>query len=204
MQTEAAKAGSVRERILGAARRCFYERGYRATGINLLIAESGVAKASFYAHFRSKEDLLVTYMEDAAERQMAGLRDGVMGLATPRHRFLGPLYLLPAWLRATDYRGCPFQAIGPEIPPDLVAARAVLERHRENLRAFFEELGRELKEKDGRYGHVDPVAISGVYLLLLEGTMATAAACRQDWPVKTALEALRRLLENPSPPDRPA
>ena len=56
-------AAGPRERLLESANNLFYRQGYRATGINQILKESSVAKASFYHHFRSKEDLLVTWLE---------------------------------------------------------------------------------------------------------------------------------------------
>lgn len=53
----------VQERILHTAYRLFYQNGYRATGINQIIEEAKVAKASFYHHFKSKEDLAIAYLE---------------------------------------------------------------------------------------------------------------------------------------------
>src|SRR3990170_8711751 len=49
-----------RDRIIDTALRLFYEQGYLATGINQIIAESQVAKATFYSHFSSKENLINT------------------------------------------------------------------------------------------------------------------------------------------------
>ena len=56
-------AGPPEERILAVASELFYRQGYRATGINEVIARSGVAKATFYNHFPSKEDLCLAYLQ---------------------------------------------------------------------------------------------------------------------------------------------
>ena len=52
----------TRKKIVDTAARLFYEQGYNSTGINQIIAEAGIAKASLYAHFSSKEDLLKEYL----------------------------------------------------------------------------------------------------------------------------------------------
>jgi AcrR family transcriptional regulator len=54
---------TARERILDAAFRLFYARGIRAVGVDLIIAESGVAKATFYKHFPAKDDLVLAYLD---------------------------------------------------------------------------------------------------------------------------------------------
>jgi len=53
---------SVKERILETASHLFYEKGYNLTGINEIIEKAGVAKASLYSHFRSKEDICLAYL----------------------------------------------------------------------------------------------------------------------------------------------
>ena len=56
-------AADARERILETAFRLFYARGLRAVGVDLIIAQADVAKATFYKHFRSKDDLVLAYLD---------------------------------------------------------------------------------------------------------------------------------------------
>ena len=61
--TTTARPSAARERILDTATRLFYAKGIRAVGVDLIIAESGVAKATFYKHFPAKDDLVVAYLD---------------------------------------------------------------------------------------------------------------------------------------------
>ena len=65
-----APSSAARARILDTATRLFYARGLRAIGVDTIIAESGVAKATFYKHFPAKDDLIAAYLDrvDAAIR----------------------------------------------------------------------------------------------------------------------------------------
>ena len=65
----------TRRKILETASRLFYLQGYNATGINQIIEESGVAKATLYEHYRSKEDLLLAYLEFMFEQTIGRFRD---------------------------------------------------------------------------------------------------------------------------------
>ncbi|MGO4109394.1 TetR/AcrR family transcriptional regulator [Paenibacillus sp. YAF4_2] len=65
------KKESAKERILRVADQLFYQEGIRAVGIDRIIAESGVAKASFYRSFPTKDDLVVTYLELRRQRKIA-------------------------------------------------------------------------------------------------------------------------------------
>ncbi|MBX3177093.1 MAG: TetR/AcrR family transcriptional regulator [Candidatus Hydrogenedentes bacterium] len=185
---------SVRERVLATASELFYRQGYRATGINQIIAESGVAKASFYDHFPSKEDLLYAYACATSDFEMNDVRTSVMALPTPRERFFGPLNILTPWFETSDYRGCPFQNLMAEAPPEAVSVREVGRAHREKARHFFRELIRDLLIAEPELGPLDESALADIYVVLFEGAMATAVAYRDPWPVRRAIEALEGLL----------
>ena len=97
-----------RERILLTAHKRFYAEGIRATGIDRVIAESGVAKVTFYRHFPSKNELIHAYLTYRHERWMAWFTD-----ALRRHgkKHSGISALLPAlreWFDDEDFRGCAF------------------------------------------------------------------------------------------------
>ena len=61
------QAKAPKERILETAYKLFYAQGYNVTGINQILEESGVAKASLYQHFGSKEDLGIEYIKQVRE-----------------------------------------------------------------------------------------------------------------------------------------
>jgi len=184
----------VRDRILNTACNLFYRQGYRATGINQVIAASGVAKASFYDHFPSKEDLLYAYAQETARREFEELRSEVMTLPTARDRFFGPLRVLEPWFKASDYRGCPFQNLLVEVPPEAVRIRDVARLHRENLRGLFLELALEFFQEEPAHAPSDATPLVETYLLLFEGAIALSAAYRETWPVSRAISSLEDIL----------
>ena len=185
---------TVRERILETASDLFYRQGYRATGINQIIAESGVAKASFYDHFPSKEDLLYDYACQTSAREMEDIRTEVLGLGTARERFFGPLRVLSPWFETSDYRGCPFQNLMAEAPPEAKQVREVGRQHREKARAFFRELARDLAAAEPELAALDTDALADMYVVLFEGAIATAVTYRDPWPVGRAVQALELIL----------
>jgi len=154
-----------------------------------------VAKASFYDHFPSKEDLLFVYACKTSEREMNEVRTEVMALPTARERFFGAFMILPPWFQATEYRGCPFQLLMAETPPDAHHVMEVGRRHRETMRAFVRELAQALSAEDPGLRQLDADAIAEAYLILFEGAMAVAVAYREDWPVTRAIETLENYLE---------
>lgn len=181
---------SVRDRIVATAFDLFYRQGYRATGINQVIAESGVAKASFYDHFPSKDDLLLTYVQESAHHELAAIRAEVGAMPTPRERFFGPFNILLPWFKLSDYRGCPFQNVMVEVPADNWRVREVARDYHESIRVLLRELTEELVKSDKRLRKLDTAATADAYLLMLEGAIALAVAYRQPWPVERGIEAM--------------
>lgn len=189
---------SPRERILAKALELFYRQGYAATGVNQIIAEAEVARASFYDHFQSKEDLLLAYATEMARSEIASIRSDVAPLPTARERFFGPLEILKPWLESSGYRGCPFQNVMAEVPHEAVRVWEVARQHRESLRAFFRELALDLKNSAPGFSRLDPEDIATTYLLLFEGTIAACVAYREIWPVEQARKTLLTLLAAPN------
>ena len=72
-----ASVAPARERILQTAERLFYRDGYRAVGVDTIVAESGVAKMTLYRHFPSKDDLIVVYLE-RTNLQLLAWMDGLI------------------------------------------------------------------------------------------------------------------------------
>ncbi len=179
------------ERLLATAMDLFYRQGYAATGINQIILEAEVAKASFYDHFKSKEDLLLAYATETSRKEIVDIRAAVESLPTARERFFAPFGTLVPWFEASEYRGCPFQNLMAEVRPGADLVHAVARKHREGLHSFFQELAQALKMEEPMAAGIDPGKVASTYLVLFEGAIATAVAYRQPWPVEHA----RRVLE---------
>ncbi len=185
---------SVHDRILATAFDLFYRQGYHATGINQIIAESGVAKASFYDHFPSKHDLLHEYVREAARRDYLEIRAEVDRAKGARKRFFTPLRFLLPWFEASDYRGCPFQNVVAEAPPEDHQVREEARRYYQNIREMLVELSADvLKERRGT-SRLDAEELADVYLALLMGAIALAAGYREPWPVEVAIRNLEVLV----------
>lgn len=185
----------VRERILNTAVDLFYRQGYRATGINQVIAESGVAKASFYDHFPSKNDLLVAYAGEMARYDLEEIRAEIAKESTPRKRFVAPLKMLPAWFEQSGYRGCPFQNLAAEMAVEVPAVLAVTQEYRKQLRALLVGLARDLQQAGQLREGEDPEMVGSDYQVILEGAIATSVAYRDPWPIRRGLKMLEQRMK---------
>ena len=109
---------SPRERLLEAAGELFYADGVQSVGIDRVIERAGVAKASLYSTFGSKEGLVSAYLDERHARVLARARAGVDAVdpADPAARILAVFDAQAERFRAADYHGCAFIAASAEAP----------------------------------------------------------------------------------------
>ena len=102
-------AESRRDQLIDTALDLFNRNGYHATGIDRILAQSGVAKMTLYNHFGSKDALIQAVLETRDERWRAWFRDAVARRAeTPRERLLAVFDALEEWFARPDFHGCMF------------------------------------------------------------------------------------------------
>jgi AcrR family transcriptional regulator len=134
-----------REQLIDTAIDLFLERGYHATGIDTILATSGISKKTLYRHFRSKEELIL-----AALKKYDGLfRNGFMrqveqSADTPRDRVLAVFDVAADWFEENNFYGCMYiNAIGEYSAAD-TAIRQVCKEFKTLMRRFIEDLCREI------------------------------------------------------------
>lgn len=126
----AAPAPGARERILLTAHDLFYRDGIRATGIDRVIAESGVAKLTFYRHFPSKNELVREFLEYRHRRWMAWF------VAALQRHGGDSKALVPAlgeWFGDDGYRGCAFINSVGELGETLPEVMDITRRHKQDM-----------------------------------------------------------------------
>lgn len=173
---------AVHREILATADRLFYEQGYAATGINQIIAEAGVAKATFYGHFRSKESLGLAYLKQRHERWMVRLEEATASATSPRRTVEAAFVFLEHWLPEVEFRGCAFLNLLGEGTLPASLGQQVLD-HKNQLRAFFVRIARSLRS--GRAAK----ALADHLLLLFEGAIIECQVHHDAWPAAAAKRA---------------
>lgn len=177
---------SVRERILKTTDRLFYEQGYRATGINQIIKESEVAKASFYHYFPSKEMLCLAYLTERSEvsheRQKKFIAEGGN---TPKERICGLLENIRHMAQANHFNGCPFLNIASEINEKDNRIRHAVKAHKSKLINLIKN---ELKDCENSEELAETVYV------IYEGTNISVKNYQSLWPVDRAEKAIRKIL----------
>jgi len=163
-----ARPGGARERILESAFALFYARGIRAVGVDLIIAQSGVAKATFYKHFPSKDDLVVAYLDKVDAVWSGQLKDAAEAAGPdPADQLVGMFDALSNACRREGYRGCAFiNAAAESQPGTAVHDRTVA--HKTAVLGWVRGLAE-------RAGARDPRALARSLTLLLDGGLASGS-----------------------------
>jgi len=131
---------SPRERIIETTFQLFTRQGYNSTGINQIISEAEVAKASFYQHFKSKEDLCVEFLNVRHEYWFHELNSFLSKEKNPKSKLIKAFDFLVYMNARENFRGCSFLNILSEIPMDNLKILSVIQSHKADLRNFFLEL----------------------------------------------------------------
>lgn len=157
------------ERAVATADRLFYEQGVHAVGVDQVAAEAGISKASLYAHFRTKDDLVLGYLRGRSRSWQEHVAEELPGRGdAARERILAVFDLLGEWFAEPGYRGCPFINVEAEYGAGHSTHVVTLE-HRTWVRELFESLLAEA-------GSTDAGGTALQLCLLYDGAMASAQA----------------------------
>jgi AcrR family transcriptional regulator len=167
---EATEVGSsARQRILDAAYELFSRRGIQAVGVNEVIERAGVATATLYRHFPSKEKLVLAFLDLREQRwtkdviEAGAMRRG----SNPEERLLAIFDVLDEWFHRDDFEAGSFIKVLLELGPKHPAGGASV-RHLEQIRAIVRRLAEEAGLRD-----TDSFARS--WHILMEGSIVVAA-----------------------------
>ncbi len=188
----AARQGA-RERVLDAAYDLFAHRGVRDVGVNELIAASGVAKATFYRHFPSKDDVVLAFLQRREEVWTIGLvaAGAAQRASSPEGQLLAIFDVFAEWFQRDDFEGCAFVKVLLEVGPEHRLGKACigcLDRIRAHLTSLAEEAG--LEDTEG-FSRSLMILIKGCILSILEGDEMSA---------ERAKRMTLRLIEDHRPP----
>src|ERR1700754_5008955 len=111
-----AERASARDRLLRSATELFYAEGVNTVGIDRVIERAGVAKASLYSTFGSKDELVRAYLAARATRRQARVLERIARYEDPREKILSVFDLLAELFSDSSYRGCAFMRASAEAP----------------------------------------------------------------------------------------
>jgi AcrR family transcriptional regulator len=158
------------ERLLETAYELFSVRGVRDVGVDELVERAGVAKATLYRHFASKDELILAFLQLREERWTQGWLEASVRArgGTSEEQLLAVFDLFDEWFRDPEYEGCSFIRVLIEMGAGHPAGAACIE-HLKTVRDFLTQLASEA-------GFRDPAELALSLHLLLCGSIIQATA----------------------------
>jgi AcrR family transcriptional regulator len=185
-QASSAKEQSARERILESAYELFAQHGVQAVGVDEVVRQSGVAKATLYHHFPSKDDLVVEFLKLREQRWTLAWVEGEARRHgdTPEQQLLAIFDLFDDWFHRDDFEACSFINVLLELGSAHPAGQASI-RHLENIRAIVRRLAEQA-------GLRDTESFARSWHILMKGSIVSAA--EGDTDAAKRAQAIAKLL----------
>lgn len=190
---EGKATGSVRERLLQAADDLFYREGVHTVGIERILERAGVAKASLYSTFGSKDELVRAYLESRVRALRERIEKRIADVEDPRERILAVFDGFVDRVEEGSYYGCPFMRACAEAPPAPNPARDVTEAFRSWRHDLFARLAKDA-------GSPEPDITARQLSILYDGAAVGASMHDGTAAAVAAREAVEHLFDEHARP----
>lgn len=167
----------ISAQIVTAAGALFYREGIRAVGIDRIIEEADVAKATLYRHFPSKDHLVAAYLEDRHNRVIRSLQEVLDETESPRDQVRLIFERLHEKADSPEFRGCAF-ALAVAEHGDSERVVSIARAHKKAVKEIFRQIVSRVD--------ADPDRPAAHLSLLYEGALATVAVERDPKAVLLA------------------
>jgi AcrR family transcriptional regulator len=179
---------SARERLLDAANELFYAEGVQTVGIDRIIERAGVAKASLYNVFGSKEELVAAYLASRHDFTTTRITKAIESVEDPRQKILAVFATQAKQYEQPDFHGCAFIAASTEAP-----SGGLVEQAADEFRAWIRNMFTELATQAGA---PDPVSLGRQLHLIYDGAGLAGRMDHHDPALASvARDAVQALLE---------
>src|SRR6056297_1752402 len=158
---------SKRDELVRKALVIFYRQGFHATGMDRLVAETGISKTTMFKHFRTKEDLILAVLRLRDENFRNWLFRRMAQAGPPRAQLLAMFDALGEWFASPGFRSCMFIKAASEYPDP---AHPIHAQSAEHKRLLF----LQLRDIAAEAAAPDPAGLARTLLLLKEGAIVTA------------------------------
>ncbi len=186
------KHSQTRQHIINTASDLFYQKGYTLTGINEIIKEAGIAKATLYSHFASKEDICFAYLQ---HRNSAFTQD-LQGFVNNAEKGKSKLYALFDFLKEffdqKDFNGCWCLNTVAELPKENEKIKIEIQRQKEEFILFIKEL---IKQNHNQNSDQENELLAKKIYLLYESSISESKLHENKWPIEAGLSMCKSILK---------
>ena len=180
---------SKRDQLIQTALELFAKNGIHATGVDSIVEQSGVTKKTLYAHFRSKEELILAVLRQYDELARNDfMRRVESGGKTPRARLLAVFDFAERWFQQSNFYGCLFINTIGEYSDKGTPIRQICKEYKKLVKGYIRELCEQA-------GASDPQGLAEELAMLLEGATVTAQVSQNPKTAKIAKRVAKALID---------
>jgi len=181
------RPSEARLRLLGTATRIFYAEGIHSVGVDRLIAEAKITRATFYRHFPSKEDLVLAYLREVHQLDRAGVDAAITANPVATDALLAIAGSIVQGIRSPGFRGCAFLNAAAEYPGSDHAVNQEIIAHRQwfldTLTTLMAQVHAPTADRAARH-----------FVMLRDGAMAAGCLFDPELVSETFLHGIEGLL----------
>ena len=185
------KHAEVKSRIIETASYLFYKNGYNSTGINQIISEAGIAKATLYNHFKSKEEICLAYLKHKNVSFLEDFEAFTTSKTQGKEQLLAIFDFLTLFYQQKDFNGCWCIKTVSEIPKDNKVIRDEIQLQKNSFIAFITKLVTANMEG---IDEAQTASLARQIYLLYESAVGESHLHQEDWPILESKNICERLI----------
>lgn len=186
------KHAQVKNRIIATASSLFYKNGYNATGINEIISEAGIAKATLYNHFKSKEDICIAYLQFKEASFITDITAFTTSRPKGKEQILAIFDFLELFFQMKDFNGCWCVKTVAEIPSYNDIIRTEIQKQKNSFIALISNL---IVNNLENIKDEEVSSLSRKIYLLYESAVSESHLHQADWPIKEAKSLCSKIID---------
>lgn len=181
----------IKQNIIETASHLFYKNGYNLTGINEIISKSGIAKATLYNHFKSKEDICVAYIQFMNSTFLTDIEKFCKNKAKGASQPIAIFDFLLMFFKDKDFNGCWCIKTVSEIPKENQKIRSVIQEQKKKFIGFIRNL---LADNQILKADKEIDTLSKQIYLLYESAVSESHLHQEDWPIISAKKLCSQII----------
>ncbi|MEW7292261.1 TetR/AcrR family transcriptional regulator [Aquimarina sp. 2304DJ70-9] len=185
------KHSLVRQHIIKTASELFYRKGYNLTGINEIIKEAGIAKATLYNHFASKEDICLAYLKYRNDTFIHDIKNFVDNAEKGKKQLYALFYFLQEFFDQKDFNGCWCLNTVAEIPQENQKIRKEIQKQKEEFIVYIKGI---VEKNYSQNSDQKNEALAKQIYLIYESAISESKLHQDKWPIHAGLSLCENIL----------